>query len=72
MVNRLSAGIYSYGLNERQGKAPEYLMQYGRLTIQNLEALCPEVNRRSLQRDLKGLLNKELVVSEGATNWLIY
>lgn len=71
-VIRRDVLVQKHGLNERQGKALEYLMQHGRLTIQDLEALCPEVNRRSLQRDLKGLLDKRLVVSEGATNQLVY
>lgn len=72
MVIRRDVVVQKHGLNERQGKAIEYLMQYGRLTIQDFEVLSPEVNRRSLQRDLKGLLDKELVVSEGATNQLVY
>ena len=72
MVIRRVVLVQKHGLNERQGKALEYLMQHDRLTIQDLEALFPEVNRRSLQRDLKALLDKELVVSEGATNQRIY
>ncbi len=60
------------GLNERQGKALGYLFQHGRLTIQDFEALCPTVNRRSLQRDLKGMLDKNLITAEGATNQLVY
>ena len=50
----------------------EYILQYDRLTIQDYEALCPEVNRRSLQRDLKIMIEKELIDSEGATNQLVY
>ena len=42
------------------------------LTIQDFEALCPSVNRRSLQRDLKGMINKKLITAEGATNQLVY
>jgi predicted HTH transcriptional regulator len=61
-----------HNLNERQTKAIEYLLQYGRLTIQDYEVLCPEVNRRSLQRDLKILIEKELLAAEGATNQLVY
>lgn len=60
------------GLNERQGKALGYLLQHGKLTIQDFEALCPTVNRRSLQRDLKGMLDKNLITAEGATNQLAY
>jgi Fic family protein len=59
-------------LNERQAKAIEYLLQHERLMIQNYEALCPEVNRRTLQRDLKTMIEKELIASEGATNQLVY
>ncbi len=61
-----------HSLNERQTKAIEYILQHDRLTIQNYEGLCPEVNRRSLQRDLKVMIEKELIGSEGATNQLVY
>jgi hypothetical protein len=61
-----------HSLNERQTKAIEYILRYDRLTIQNYEGLCPEVNRRSLQRDLKIMIEKELLGSEGATNQLVY
>ena len=30
------------------------------------------INRRSLQRDLKAMLDMDLLVSEGATNKLVY
>ena len=42
------------------------LIQYGELTIQDFEALCPEVNRRSLQRDLKGMIEKKVIAEVGA------
>jgi len=42
------------------------------MTIQNYEQLCPETNCRTLQRDLKAMIDKELMVSEGSTNQLIY
>jgi Fic family protein len=61
-----------HNLNGRQTKAIEYILQYGRLTIQDYEVLCPEVNRRSLQRDLKIMIEKELLAAEGATNQLVY
>ena len=59
-----------HGLNERQGKALGYLLQDGRLAIRDFETLCPTVNRRNLQRDLKGLLDKNLLVevAAGATD----
>ncbi len=71
-VIRRDVLVKQHGLNERQGKALGYLLQHGKLTIQDFEALCPTVNRRSLQRDLKGLLDKNLITAEGATNQLVY
>ena len=64
--------VQKYGLNDRQSRAVDYLMQNDRLTIQDYEALCPEVNRRTLQRDLKAMIDMELLVSEGSTNQLTY
>jgi len=43
-----------HGLNKRQAKPLEFLMQRGKLTIQDFETICPGVNRRSLQRPKKG------------------
>lgn len=43
-------------------------MEHRKLTIQDFEALCPGVNRRSLQRDLQALLVKRLATSSGTTN----
>ena len=48
------------------------MIKHGSLTIQDFERLCPEVNRRSLQRHLKAMLDMGLLVSEGATNKLVY
>lgn len=64
--------VKQHGLNERQTHAVGHLIQFGSLTIQDFEAICPNVNRRSLQRDLKGLLEKNLIATEGATNHLVY
>ena len=36
------------------------------------EKICKNVNRRSLQRNLKIMVNKELLRAEGSTNQLIY
>jgi hypothetical protein len=57
-VIRRDVLIKQHGLNERQVKALGFL-------IQDLEVLCPEVNRRSLQRDLKGMLDKQLIRAGG-------
>jgi Fic family protein len=67
-VIRRDVLVQKHSLNERQSKALGYLLQNGKLTIQDFESICPDVNRRSLQRDLKGMLDKELIASEGATH----
>ena len=64
--------VRTYHLNERQGKAIEYLLGSGKMTIQDYERICPGVNRRTLQRDIKFMQNLHLLASEGATNRLTY
>ena len=64
--------IKEHGLSDRQAKALGHILEHGSLTIQDFERLCPEVNRRSLQRDLKAMVDVGLLVSEGATNQLVY
>jgi DeoR/GlpR family transcriptional regulator of sugar metabolism len=58
--------VKKHGLNERQARALGHLIQHGKLTIQDFEALFPSVNRRTLQRDLKGMLDKGFVAEVGA------
>ncbi len=57
-----------HSLNDRQIKVLDYLLEKGNLTIQDYEEICPGVTRRSLQRDLKDLLEKGLIEGEGATH----
>ena len=57
-----------HGLNDRQIKVMDYLLEREKLTIQDYEEICPGVTRRSLQRDLKVLLEKGLIEGEGATH----
>lgn len=60
--------VKKHGLNERQARALAHLLQHGKLTIQDFESLCPDVNRRSLQRDLKGMLAKGIILEIGAAS----
>lgn len=71
-IIRLDVITRNYDLSKRQGMALCYVLEHGGMTIQNYEQLCPETNRRTLQRDLKAMINKGLIVSQGATNQLIY
>ena len=47
-------------MTARHGLQPSF-------TIQDYEALCPGVNRRSLQRDLKAMLDKGLLAESGTS-----
>ena len=64
--------IKKHRLSDRQAKALAHILEYGSLTIQDFEALCPDVNRRSLQRDLKDMVEQGLIVTEGETHQLLY
>ncbi len=59
-------------LSERQRLAFEHMATEGGLSIQQFEKMCPDVTRRTLQRELKDLIDKGLVESSGATSNLIY
>jgi Fic family protein len=64
--------VKEHGLSKRQALVLDHVLEHAGLTIQDYEKLCPGVNRRSLQRDLKAMQDKGLLDSEGATNRLIY
>ena len=61
-----------YHLSDRQKLAIEYIAKHGGITIQQFEAICPDVTRRTLQRELKELINKNILSTTGATSNLIY
>ena len=50
-----------HGLSDRQAVALGHVIEHGRLTIQEYERLCPGKNHRTLERDLKALLEKGLL-----------
>jgi Fic family protein len=52
-------------LNPRQSGALDHLLAHGRLTLGDLERIFPEANRRTLQRDLKAMLDKGLLREAG-------
>lgn len=60
-------------LSDRQARALDYILEHGSMTIQEFESLYPDVNRRTLQRDLKIMVDdKGLLLTEGATHQMIY
>lgn len=62
---RLDVLAAQHALSARQQAALGHVVEHGRLTIQDFEALCPEANRRTLQRDLKALVEKGLFTEAG-------
>jgi Fic family protein len=61
-----------HNLSERQTLVLNRVLDEGRVTIQELEALCPGVNRRTLQRELRDMVQKGLLATAGRTNRLEY
>ncbi len=61
-----------YQLNKRQSIALIEILHHGSLNIQKYEAFCSQVSRRTLQRDLKQMVNQGLLIQKGKTNQLVY
>ena len=64
--------VKEHQLSDRQAKALSYIMEHGSLSIQDFESLFSDVNRRTLQRDLKGMVDRGLIVTEGEIHHLLY
>jgi Fic family protein len=71
-VIRRDVLVKQHGLNKRQATAIGCLLEHAEFTIQDFVLLCPEANRRTLQRDLKGLLDAGILTTKGATHQLVY
>ena len=56
----------AYRLNPRQAAALDQVFAHGKLSLADLEHALPDVNRRTLQRDLKGMLGKGLLREVGS------
>ena len=61
-----------YHLSDRQKLVIEYIAKHGGISIQQFEVICPDVTRRTLQRELKELTDKNILITTGATSNLIY
>jgi Fic family protein len=61
-----------YALNPRQVLAVGHLLERNELWIEELEVLCSGVNRRTLQRDLRDLVQQGVVKSIGAARAVRY
>ena len=60
--------IGQHGLTARQALVLGHVLDRGRITIGELEGLCSGTPRRTLQRDLKALVDKGLLLRSGSTN----
>ena len=61
-----------YQLNHRQSLILEYVSNYSEITIKNCEAMFPDISRRTLQRDLKLLSDRQLLLFRGNTDQRYY
>ena len=61
-----------YNLNHRQSLILEYATKHLKITIQNCEAMFPNVSRRTLQRDLKIMSENKLLLFQGNTDRRCY
>ena len=61
-----------HDLTVRQEVAFRRVLEVGRVTISELEHLCPGVQRRTLQRDLRVMVEKGLLLRQGSTNRIEY
>ena len=60
------------GLTDRQARALGHVLEHGRLTIAEYQTLYPELSRRTLQRDIRALVEKGLLRRREGTNRLEY
>jgi Fic family protein len=63
---RADLAAREHGLNARQAAALDHALAHGKLTLADLEQLLPGTNRRTLQRDLRGLVAKRLLREVGS------
>jgi Fic family protein len=61
-----------YELKNCQQRAVAFILGQGTMTIQEYQKLCPKSARRTLQRELKEMVDNGVLVQEGATNRLSY
>jgi Fic family protein len=61
-----------HDLNPRQILAVEHLLENTELRVEDFEQLCPGVNRRTLQRDLQGLIERRVLKASGAARAVRY
>jgi len=61
-----------YELKNCRQRAVAFILEHGAMTIQEYQKLCPKSARRTLQRELKEMVDNGVLAQEGATNRLLY
>jgi Fic family protein len=64
-IIRLDVLVKKHGLNERQEKAVEFAIKQGSLHLNDYQEMVPDVDPRTLQRDLKKLMDLGIFVMKG-------
>lgn len=64
-TNDTIRGWLAQGLNERQIKAMNFVLDNGRITNSDYSALCPDVSSETLRRDLADLVERDLFLRVG-------
>ena len=69
---RLDVLTNQHKLTARQRVAIGLAMAAPAFRVEDFEARCPGIHRRSSQRDLRTLVERQLLVAQGATNRRVY
>jgi len=64
--------VRKYDLSERQRKGVDFALAKGTISMKEFEVICKGTTRRTLERDMKALVEKKIFKPEGATNKLVY
>ena len=69
MARQLAPDVISkwlaHGLNERQIKAMNFVLDHGRITNRDYKVLCQDVSSETLRRDLADLVERDLLLRIG-------
>lgn len=65
-VIRCDVLVKKHGLNERQAKALSFVFENGEVHLNDYQEMVPEVEPRTLQRDLKKLVDSGILGMKGA------
>ncbi len=67
IIIRTDILLKEYNLSERQARVLKQVLKYGSITIHEYEHIFQNVNRRSLQRDIKEMTDKGLLSVHGSS-----